>query len=95
MKSYERSFNTANYIENKFPEAQFPQGRRNDPELAKQSEAEGPSPQRGLEKVDSKDAVHYGGRAEDCRISQQLTIELIAHQQRWIPLKKKLHFNLQ
>lgn len=42
MKSRERFYNTANYIENRFPRAQFPLGRRDDHGLAKQSEAEGP-----------------------------------------------------
>lgn len=79
MKSRERSYTTANYIDNKFPGAQFPPGKKDDRGLAKQSEAEGPSPQRGLEKADAKDAVRYGVGAEDYRISQELNIELIAH----------------
>lgn len=36
----EKCYSTTNSIENKFPEAQFPLGRKDDHGLAKQSEAE-------------------------------------------------------
>lgn len=42
-------------MENKFPEAQFPLGRKDDHWPAKQFEAEGASPQTGIGEVYSKD----------------------------------------